>query len=62
MHEVKFDAPSAIFIGSEGTGFPRELITEMDEMIAIPHSPNVESLNAGVAASIVLYEVARQRS
>lgn len=62
VHEVKFDAPSAIFIGSEGTGFPRELITEMDEMIAIPHSPNVESLNAGVAASIVLYEVARQRS
>jgi tRNA G18 (ribose-2'-O)-methylase SpoU len=27
----------------------------------IPHAPRVESLNAGVAASIVLYEVARQR-
>ena len=33
---------------------------DMDEFIAIPHSPQVESLNAGVAASIVLYEAARQ--
>jgi tRNA G18 (ribose-2'-O)-methylase SpoU len=33
----------------------------MDETIAIPHAPSVESLNAGVAASIVLYEAARQR-
>ena len=51
----------AIFIGSEGAGLPRDLIPEMDEMVAIPHSPQVESLNAGVAASIVLYEAARQR-
>jgi tRNA G18 (ribose-2'-O)-methylase SpoU len=33
----------------------------MDEVVAIPHTPQVESLNAGVAASIVLYEAARQR-
>ena len=38
----------------------RELLAEMDEIIAIPHAPKVESLNAGVAASIVLYEMARQ--
>jgi tRNA G18 (ribose-2'-O)-methylase SpoU len=37
------------------------LLAQMDEVVAIPHSPNVESLNAGVAASIVLYEVARQK-
>lgn len=61
VHEVKFDGPAAIFIGSEGAGLPRELISEMDEMVMIPHSQNVESLNAGVAASIVLYEAARQR-
>jgi RNA methyltransferase, TrmH family len=61
VHDMKFDGPAAIFIGSEGAGLPRELISEMDEMIAIPHSTNVESLNAGVAASIVMYEVARQR-
>jgi tRNA G18 (ribose-2'-O)-methylase SpoU len=32
----------------------------MDELIMIPHSPRVESLNAGIAASIILYEAARQ--
>jgi RNA methyltransferase, TrmH family len=51
----------AIFIGSEGAGLPRALMTKMNATIAIPHSPQVESLNAGVAGSIVLYEAARQR-
>jgi RNA methyltransferase, TrmH family len=51
----------AIFVGSEGSGLPRGLMAKMDETIAIPHAPQVESLNAGVAASIVLYEAARQR-
>jgi tRNA G18 (ribose-2'-O)-methylase SpoU len=37
-------------------------MAEMDEVVAIPHSQKVESLNAGVAASIVLYEAARQRT
>jgi tRNA G18 (ribose-2'-O)-methylase SpoU len=36
-------------------------MAQMDETVAIPHSVHVESLNAGVAASIVLYEAARQR-
>ena len=61
LGEVKFEGRSAIFIGSEGAGLPRDLMAEMDEMIMIPHSASVESLNAGVATSIVLYEVARQR-
>jgi TrmH family RNA methyltransferase len=51
----------AIFIGSEGAGLQKELLAQMDEVVAIPHSASVESLNAGVAASIVLYEVARGR-
>jgi RNA methyltransferase, TrmH family len=51
----------AIFFGNEGAGLPRELMARMDEFISIPHNPQVESLNAGVAASIVLYEAARQR-
>jgi RNA methyltransferase, TrmH family len=53
--------PAAIFFGNEGTGLPRDLMAKMDETIAIPHAPQVESLNAGVAASIVLYEAARQK-
>lgn len=51
----------AIFIGSEGAGLPRAVLAQADELLAIPHTPQVESLNAGVAGSIVLYESARQR-
>ena len=61
LHEANLAGPLAIFVGSEGAGLPRELIAEMDEIVVIPHSSKVESLNAGVAASIVLYEAARQR-
>ncbi len=59
--QVRMDGPSAVFIGSEGSGLPRNLISQLDELVAIPHTPHVESLNAGVAGSIVLYEAARQR-
>ena len=31
-------------------------MAQVDELVAIPHTPQVESLNAGVAGSIVLYE------
>jgi TrmH family RNA methyltransferase len=61
LPDANLRTPLAIFIGSEGAGVPRELVRDMDEFIAIPHSPQVESLNAGVAASIVLYEAARQK-
>ncbi len=52
---------AAIFVGSEGSGLPRGMAAKMDESVAIPHSEHVESLNAGVAGSIILYEAARQR-
>jgi TrmH family RNA methyltransferase len=52
---------TAIFFGNEGSGLPRDVMAKMDEFISIPHTSQVESLNAGVAASIVLYEAARQR-
>lgn len=58
---AKLTGPVAVFVGNEGSGVPRDLMTKMDETVAIPHTPQVESLNAGVAGSIVLYEAARQR-
>jgi TrmH family RNA methyltransferase len=61
LPEARLSGPLAIFIGSEGAGLPRDLMAQMDELVAIPHSASVESLNAGVAASIVLYEAARQK-
>ena len=61
LDQANLIGPLAVFIGSEGAGLPRDLLGEMDESVAIPHSPNVESLNAGVAASIILYEIARQK-
>lgn len=51
----------AIFIGNEGAGLPREIENVADGRISIPMAAGVESLNAGVAASVVLYEAARQR-
>ena len=62
MHDADLSQPTAVLIGSEGAGIPRDLMTQIDEVIAIPHQSQVESLNAGVAASIVLYESARQKA
>lgn len=53
--------PAAIFIGNEGAGLPEELDSSADAWISIPMEEAVESLNAGVAASLLLYEAARQR-
>ena len=59
LPQISWTLPLAIFIGNEGVGLSRELTRQMDETLAIPQSAQVESLNAGVAASIVLYEAAR---
>jgi RNA methyltransferase, TrmH family len=53
--------PAAILVGSEGAGLPAEVERAADAHIAIPMAETVESLNAGVAASIVLYEAAKLR-
>jgi TrmH family RNA methyltransferase len=53
--------PIAVLIGGEGAGISKEVMAKIDEVVAIPHTAQVESLNAGVAASIVLYEIARQK-
>ncbi|MFY9559778.1 MAG: RNA methyltransferase [Terriglobales bacterium] len=62
LPQATWTLPLAIFIGNEGAGLSRDLLRQMDETIVIPQAAPVESLNAGVAASIVLYEWARPRS
>lgn len=61
LDQTNLTGPSAVLIGSEGSGLPRTIIARVQDLIVIPHSAQVESLNAGVAGSIVLYEAARQR-
>lgn len=61
VSDAQLTLPLALLVGSEGAGLAREIMPQVDEVVAIPHSPRVESLNVGMAASIALYEAARQR-
>lgn len=61
LQDADLTRKCALFIGNEGDGISRELMSKIEEFLAIPQV-RVESLNAGVAASIALYEAQRQRS
>ena len=50
---------AAVAIGSEGHGLSRELLSECDGELIIPMCGEAESLNAGVAAAIVMWEMCR---
>jgi RNA methyltransferase, TrmH family len=60
--EFDLRGPVAIIIGNEGAGLPKDILAQTDEAVCIPQSPKVESLNAGIATSVILYEAARQRN
>jgi TrmH family RNA methyltransferase len=62
IQEVDLSGPVALVIGSEGSGLSPELAAQCDARITIPCPGPIESLNAAVAASILLYESSRQRS
>ncbi|MBO5030343.1 MAG: RNA methyltransferase [Lachnospiraceae bacterium] len=53
--------PTAFLIGNEGSGLKRETADRASQYIKIPMSGQVESLNAAVAATILMYEAARQK-
>ena len=54
--------PSALFLGSEGTGLHRLVRERCDALVRIPVHGRIESLNVSVAAGIILYEALRQRT
>jgi len=56
------DQPLVVVVGSEGKGLSRLVRETCDQIVSIPMSAATESLNAGIAAGITLYEIARQRS
>jgi TrmH family RNA methyltransferase len=62
MYDVDFTPPTAVLMGGEGAGLPADLIASADEQVSIPMHGAIESLNAAVAAALVLYEARRQRS
>lgn len=57
LKDIAFSHKSAIIIGSEGQGMKNSLVPLCDELINIPLNESCESLNAGVAASIIFYEL-----
>ena len=59
--KTNFSKPTAIIIGNEADGPGTQAISMADHQLAIPMPGNTESLNAAIAAGILLYEVVRQR-
>ncbi len=55
-------SPLVVVIGSEGKGLSRLVTETCDAVVSIPISARTESLNAGIAASVALYEVSRLRA
>jgi len=63
VHDMTIaDGPMVLVVGSEGRGLSRVVAAACDMLVRIPMSGATESLNAGVAASIALYEIASVRS
>jgi len=56
------ERPIVIVVGSEGKGLSRLVAETCDAIVSIPISASTESLNAGIAAGVTLYEVARLRA
>ncbi|MGA8940048.1 MAG: RNA methyltransferase [Acidobacteriaceae bacterium] len=56
--DADFDEPYAILVGNEGAGLSKEALALADEHVVIPGA--IESLNAAIAGSILLYEAMRQ--
>ena len=55
-------SPIVIVVGSEGKGLSRLVTEKCDAVVSIPIESSTESLNAGIAVSVTLYEVAKLRA
>ena len=64
--EINWKSPAAVLIGNEGAGLPEEIVRAADARVSIPRAAattavGVDSLNAAMAATVLLYEAMRQR-
>jgi TrmH family RNA methyltransferase len=62
MHDLDFTRPMVLLLGGEGAGLPDAMVTGADWRVSIPMRGGIESLNAAVAAAVLLYEAHRQRN
>ena len=60
-YEQDFSGPIAIIIGSEGFGMSKLVKENSDILVKIPMKGKITSLNASVAAGIIMYEVVRKK-
>lgn len=61
MYDADFKGSTAIVVGSEGSGISRLVKENSDFIVKIPMSTDTESLNASVAAAVLMFEAVRQR-
>lgn len=62
VSKLNLKGPLVLIVGSEDKGISRELMSVSDYQVSIPMTGDLGSLNVSVAAGILLYEIARQRS
>lgn len=62
VYDTPLTGPLALVMGSEDRGISREMTSLADEIISIPLTGNIGSLNVSVAAGIIIYEIKRQRT
>jgi 23S rRNA (guanosine2251-2'-O)-methyltransferase len=60
-YESDLNGPVALVIGSEGEGISRVVRDECDYLVRIPMRGSISSLNAGVAAALIMFEISRRR-
>jgi 23S rRNA (guanosine2251-2'-O)-methyltransferase len=61
IYEFDLKLPVCIVVGAEGEGLSRLVGENCDEILSIPMKGKISSLNASVAAGVVMYEVLKQR-
>ena len=60
--DLDFTGPTALVIGNEGKGIGKLVADHCDQIVSLPMLGQINSLNASVAAGVLMYEVVRQRN
>jgi 23S rRNA (guanosine2251-2'-O)-methyltransferase len=61
FEEIDYDFPVALVIGNEGKGVSKLVLQNCDFVVKIPMKGKINSLNASVAASLLIYQVVSKR-